>query len=171
MPPHSFCIRAFRKAGFVRSSRSYCSLSFIFCCGDQDSDTSPGLVIGGCFTVTVRRCCAWASADVGIAIAVRQTATIASVVAMLMTIAVLLCGCSCRLAAYRYPEQPGRAWNPATIPTVPIFAAGDSAAGTDFGMNPRRRWPKWAPEDGPRFLGLAPSSTPASTADRASLGV
>src|SRR5215472_5064502 len=127
MPPHYFCIRAFRKAGFVRSSRSYCSLSFTFCCADQDSETSPGLVIGACFTVTVRRCCAWASAEVGIAIAARQTATIASVIAVLMTIAVLLSGCSCRFAAYLYPGQPGRAWNLPTIPGVPIFAAGDGA--------------------------------------------
>src|SRR6516162_8069640 len=131
MPPHSFCIRAFRKAGFVRSSRSYCSLSFIFCCADQDSETSPGLVIGACFTVTVRRCCAWASADVGIAIAARQTATIASVVAVLMTIAVLLSGRLCRIVIRGSREEPGipRLYRPSQS-----SPAGDGAAGTHLRM-------------------------------------
>ena len=67
--PHSFRIRAWRKAGFVSSSRSYCLLAITFCRADQDGDTSPELAIGGCFTTTVCR------AIVGVVAIVARQAT------------------------------------------------------------------------------------------------
>jgi len=51
----------------------------------QDVDTSPGLTIGRCFTVTVgRTACAWAA--VVIAIAAKTAAATAKVTAVLMII-------------------------------------------------------------------------------------
>src|SRR6516225_9323089 len=44
--PHSLRIRAWRNAGFPLSSLSYCSLSTMLLCADQDGETSPGLVCG-----------------------------------------------------------------------------------------------------------------------------
>ena len=61
---------------------------YAFCCADREFDTSPGLAIGACFTVTVCRC-AWAWAAGPTAIAAKQTAAIAKIVAVLITIPVL----------------------------------------------------------------------------------
>jgi hypothetical protein len=62
-------------------------LSMTFWRADQDSDTSPGLTIGGCFTTTD---CRAASALGVVAIVARQAAAKAKLIAVLMIITVAL---------------------------------------------------------------------------------